>query len=319
MRHCLSVPFPEPPAMAEFEQVDLEDMNNSYFLETDDSPAASSTRLLEEALLSKHPVQFESDSWLNPFANSWVKGSQQPKHLPRRRTLLNRTTLYSIFVISILWLASIFVALGQCHRSCLAFGRSYETGFDTDLEPAWHAIRLHKVKFTGDLKIDKNGTVYRDIVGTQYVGMPTPEMDDAWVDIIRGGGVDLVGEEAKSVAGKTYQKPGGWHLSGTHVFHQLHCLNKLRKATHPEYYGHHDFEPQANWRMHLDHCIDYIRQSLQCSADMTSIAVDWNEARRRIVPNLEAVHTCRDFRHVQAWMLSGNRNAELHKIGSPSS
>ncbi|KAK5635671.1 hypothetical protein RRF57_011383 [Xylaria bambusicola] len=224
MRYCSSIPLPELPAMAEFEQLNLGDMNNSYFSDPDGSPAASSTRLLEESLPSKHPAQSESKSWLSPFAESWVKGSQQPKHSPRRRTLLSRTTLYSILVVSILWPASIFVALGQFRRSCLASGRSYETGFDTDLEPAWHAIRLHKVKFTGDLKIDKNGTVYRDIVGTQYVGIPTPEMDDAWVDIIRGGGVDLVGEEAKSVAGKTYQKPGGWYLSGTHVFHQLHCL-----------------------------------------------------------------------------------------------
>ncbi|KAJ4147635.1 hypothetical protein LMH87_002147 [Akanthomyces muscarius] len=192
--------------------------------------------------------------------------------------------------------------------------RSFETGFDTELEPIWGVISLEKIRFTGDLKVDPNGTVYREVVGRQYVGPPSPEIDDAWVDIIRGGGVDLVGVEAESVTHKTYRKPGGWWLTGTHVFHQLHCLNKLRMSTHPEYYTQHDFEPLENWRMHLDHCIDIIRQSLQCSADMTKIDVVWNEAKHRIVPDLNGEHVCRNFRQLQSWMLNGSRNSELHKI-----
>lgn len=63
-----------------------------------------------------------------------------------------------------------------------------------------------------------------------------------------------------------------------------------------------------------DHCIDIIRQSLQCSADMTKIDVVWNEAKHRIVPDLNGEHVCRNFRQLQSWMLDGSRNSELHKI-----
>lgn len=38
-------------------------------------------------------------------------------------------------------------------------------------------------------------------------------------------GVDLIGDEAQSVVGKTLQKPiGGWWLVGVDGFHQIHCV-----------------------------------------------------------------------------------------------
>jgi hypothetical protein len=76
--------------------------------------------------------------------------------------------------------------------------------------------------------------------------------------------VDLRGKEAESVVGTTYQKPGGWWLTGADVFHQLHCLvsyfqkfetvrcatlNMLREGLHPDIYTHHDPEPE--YTMHL--------------------------------------------------------------------
>jgi hypothetical protein len=36
--------------------------------------------------------------------------------------------------------------------------------------------------------------------------------------------MDLIGDEAKTIVGTTYQKPGGWWVQGVEVFHQLHCL-----------------------------------------------------------------------------------------------
>lgn len=78
-------------------------------------------------------------------------------------------------------------------------------------------------------------------------------------------GVDLRGEDANSVQGKTVEKPGGWSIVSIDVFHQLHCLvilrpvivfgwqghdlinlltqNMLRQAIRPDYYTRHDAEP----------------------------------------------------------------------------
>jgi len=48
------------------------------------------------------------------------------------------------------------------------------------LEPMWGAIELQTVRFTGGLKFDENGTTYRVVEGTQYVGEPSPAIDRAW-------------------------------------------------------------------------------------------------------------------------------------------
>ena len=121
----------------------------------------------------------------------------------------------------------------------------------SEVEPIRSSISIKKVKFTGGLKFDENGTTYRavDPGKTQYVGEPSPQLDHAWRSLIRGislhictsyfcyilwrspsanraegQGVDLRGDEAAPVADLTYQKPGGWYLTGADAFHQLHCL-----------------------------------------------------------------------------------------------
>lgn len=67
------------------------------------------------------------------------------------------------------------------------------------------------------------------------------------------------------------------------MFHQLHCLDYVRKALYPEYYVQDDVD-RLYW-MHigkfhfpscylplltrLEHCVDYLRQALMCFADAT--------------------------------------------------
>lgn len=108
-------------------------------------------------------------------------------------------------LVFIIWTLSIYATFLCTRHAYMPTSRSFETGFDTELgasrhlafarhsiancgttEPIWGVISLEKIRFTGDLKVDPNGTVYREVVGRQYVGPPSPEIDDAWVDIIRG-------------------------------------------------------------------------------------------------------------------------------------
>ncbi|KAJ5772116.1 hypothetical protein N7520_002645 [Penicillium odoratum] len=218
----------------------------------------------------------------------------------------------------------------------MSTANNYEIGFSTDLrqyssqtatlktpahngsEPAIEAIELETVRFTGDLLIDPNGTIYRNIEGKQYVREPSPDIDSAWRDIIRGTGVDLTTSDAEraGVIGKTYQKSSGHYLAGMHIFHELHCLNKLRKASHPDYYNDYDGESYDYWRQHLDHCIDSLRQTLMCNGDISLVTVDWIEARNRTVPDLDNLHTCRNFSKLQEWAL--RHNAEEHPNNHPT-
>ncbi|KAI1157807.1 hypothetical protein F5B18DRAFT_657289 [Nemania serpens] len=90
-------------------------------------------------------------------------------------------------------------------------------------KPLRAAIQLKKVKLTGGLKFNDNGTLYHVIKPgvQQYVGPLSPEIEAVWDTLLEIDGIDLKGDEASSSMGKTFQKPnGGWWLVGVDGFHQ---------------------------------------------------------------------------------------------------
>ncbi|KAI3337574.1 hypothetical protein HD806DRAFT_477025 [Xylariaceae sp. AK1471] len=205
--------------------------------------------------------------------------------------------------IAFFWVVSLYVTW-KLSSSDLAYRHdSFQYGYSTDLEPVKSELEILRYKFVGDLDWDENGTLYRpDTPGTiKYVGKPSPEIDAAWKHLIPGEGVDLIGEEAKTIVGTTFQKPGGWWVQGVEVFHQLHCLNIIRKTIDIDYYGINEMDP-ATYRLHIEHCIDALRQSFMCAADISRFQVEWNEKFHRARPVFGGVtHTCRNFEKIRAW------------------
>ncbi|KAM3486851.1 hypothetical protein MY3957_009695 [Beauveria namnaoensis] len=93
---------------------------------------------------------------------------------------------------------------------------------------------------------------------------------------------------------------------GLDVFHQLHCLNMLRKFIYLRRYnssivradGSVDF---LSWS-HLDHCIESIRQSLTCASDISTVTYRWHSTKI-LEPELRNVHMCRNFSKIREWAL----------------
>lgn len=51
-----------------------------------------------------------------------------------------------------------------------------------------------------------------------------------------------------------------------------------------------------------DHCIDALRQTVMCHADISPIPWRVNiPANKVIIPRLSTTHTCRNFTKIQAW------------------
>ncbi|KAF2163210.1 hypothetical protein M409DRAFT_26254 [Zasmidium cellare ATCC 36951] len=86
-------------------------------------------------------------------------------------------------------------------------------------------------------------------------------------------------------------------LSSVSVFHQLHCLNDVRRV----YYGLTNASDEAldMWHFtpsHMRHCFEYIRQELMCAADSSlepwqdevGGATGWNVQRQ-----------CRDYDYLK--------------------
>ncbi|KAL6903859.1 hypothetical protein GGI43DRAFT_381569 [Trichoderma evansii] len=204
-----------------------------------------------------------------------------------------------------------FLSVHKCEQYTFA------KGYETDLEPLRSVIKVQKMRFKGTLVFDDNGTLVsthdRYPEGVQYVGEPSKNIDRAWRALLEADGVDLEGSEAETIRGKTIQKPSGHWLVGVDGFHQIHCLNMLRKGLRPDYYTVRD--PEPIYSTHLNHCLDYLRQSIMCNIDLTPLPIYWDERQNRPMADMEVEHTCRDFQAVKNWVTQ--RNGLRHPFTQP--
>lgn len=113
--------------------------------------------------------------------------------------------------------------------------------------------------------------------------------------------------------------PGSGYLIVLTVFHNLHCLDSIRKALYYfvddtawnatcNPYVKADAAPidTALWAFggrdvsikHVDHCIDALRQSVMCTSDITPNVFQWT-SHERVEAHATVVHQCRDLDKVR--------------------
>jgi hypothetical protein len=79
----------------------------------------------------------------------------------------------------------------------------------------------------------------------------------------------------------------------------------IRQTLRPDYYN------VTRGLGHSDHCIDSIRQSLMCSADVTPIVWAWDEKSHRSSHRTDTLHSCRNFEKIQEWAKDNQVDGEL--------
>jgi hypothetical protein len=97
------------------------------------------------------------------------------------------------------------------------------------------------------------------------------------------------------------------------LFHQLHCLGAIRDhywklldsiLNHDEKLQ--DLAETLKSSHHINHCYDYIRQSLQCSGDMS---LEWprteHDGRRFVVDGWNIPHQCKSWVSYNLWQHRG--------------
>ncbi|KAF7983125.1 hypothetical protein HWV62_24087 [Athelia sp. TMB] len=170
---------------------------------------------------------------------------------------------------------------------------------DESYSPAWDAVEYEQRLFSK-----------ATAVPLPWQGAPSDEVDAAWEDLIDSQGTKvgltkIPKADAAKMLNHTVAVPGdeGSFATTLDVFHQLHCLNLIRKALHPDYYADHlaMHNSGAQGFNHVGHCITAIRESLMCSADITPTVFKWEETEHRTFPRLDVMHTCRNFDKIRDW------------------
>ncbi|KAI8312776.1 Cyclochlorotine biosynthesis protein O [Colletotrichum sp. SAR11_240] len=99
---------------------------------------------------------------------------------------------------------------------------------------------------------------------------------------------------------------GGGVKGFLNVFHQLHCLNLVRQYTYRNDYDYSNVTafraPEELVRGHIDHCIETIRKSLMCTADVTPVVFEKDPSRASgSKSDFNLWRKCRNFDRIQDW------------------
>ncbi|KAK5996699.1 hypothetical protein PT974_02039 [Cladobotryum mycophilum] len=135
--------------------------------------------------------------------------------------------------------------------------------------------------------------------------------DEAWhsISMKEGLGWLEVSQEKVDLMDQSSVKfnDGAGYFFGMDVFHQLHCLNYLRKKTilyNHLYPSEGEIEhQQVPPEFHIPHCIDSIRLSLQRHADVTLVSQRWANNWLEPWAVWTNKHTCRNFDAIRDWAL----------------
>ncbi|KAI1194125.1 hypothetical protein F5X97DRAFT_327876 [Nemania serpens] len=179
-----------------------------------------------------------------------------------------------------------------------------------------------EVQFIGQAEIPVEIELYRFATGvrekTDFWGAPNATTDAAWGTILNGecphtrpgranyshsflaGLVRLTSEQAGKLSAptaKSRQDPTSY-VGILEVFHQLHCLNILRRRLYSSESG---FKPGDAF--HTGHCFEYLRQSLMCLSDVNIAPINFSERKQEYAIHWDTVRECRNFGKIQQWAL----------------
>ncbi|MCJ1420489.1 hypothetical protein MMC32_006846 [Xylographa parallela] len=159
-----------------------------------------------------------------------------------------------------------------------------------------------------------------------FKGLPRPELDQAWneaylycdglplsfcggylADMLEGPNIVVSSEDLKDINRTSIELADGSGYLGTlSVFHQIHCLDYIRKYIFREDYPSLE-APERRWQ-HVDHCFDEIRLSLMCHGDIALTTWSWNATEATPYANFNVKHECRNWDSILAWTKAHQAN-----------
>ncbi|KAI0814709.1 hypothetical protein GGR55DRAFT_632897 [Xylaria sp. FL0064] len=113
----------------------------------------------------------------------------------------------------------------------------------------------------------------------RYSGLPW-EVDEAWDNLLEPINIRSTKDELRQAHSPTsddiVQVSDGGYVSVLSVYHELHCLDALRRNIFRDYYYPNATAKELEINMiHMTHCVDTIRRSLMCKADVALYTAYW--------------------------------------------
>jgi len=201
------------------------------------------------------------------------------------------------------WLAHFVLILLSSTLLCKAaqlYKRSQDQG-----EPIARELHHAVTDVGGRLPLTFEGEFFAD---SKYRGAPSPELDAEWEKLYNTGAMAISKSEMLRIqklvpsSVELPEEAEDSYQAGLEVFHQIHCLDMIRRYSYLEYYSaaQPDFA-RPIMRIHTDHCIEMLRQTLMCNSDLHVYTYNWVDRVDHSWPDFSTTKMCRNFDEVLAW------------------
>lgn len=150
-----------------------------------------------------------------------------------------------------------------------------------------------------------------------FTGSPRPELDLAWHNLLRNDNIRVPSSNlARLNLTSIFLSDGSGDLTAQlGVFHALHCLKTIRHFIYQDHYLANATEQALKTiGVHVDHCVEYIRENLMCHPDISLVTHHWTMTDEGRKPSIRdtALHECADWRSLDEW--AGKRVVDMYQL-----
>ncbi|KAF2475361.1 uncharacterized protein BDR25DRAFT_340146 [Lindgomyces ingoldianus] len=193
------------------------------------------------------------------------------------------------------WLTAYFVTIHFLLLCCFAVAVSLATESLRNSLPYTIFPELQSLQYTVKFEHATNHTQY-----SAYSGPPNDVNAVAWEALIEPLELQHAGIRPETAV---KVKDGGF-IAALGVYHELHCLNKLRYFLYDRFSMPNVTQTALDyWTDHLDHCIEVLRISLMCTADLSLYTFSWPDDPDAIFLNAHSnsPRKCVKWEQLERW------------------
>lgn len=172
--------------------------------------------------------------------------------------------------------------------------------------PALEAIAYESRTWDSASTFFRNGSVNPNRLRKE-LGPPSAESDAAWAELIQYQNIRLKKEELgeyRDQPGLVEVADGSGYYASISAYHSLHCIKRLH---HLMYFDHYypnktDQESMFIRKHHGHHCLNALRQTVQCNADLSILPMQWGPTTRTPIGLDGGHHQCVQWEKIDSWM-----------------
>ncbi|CAG8972143.1 hypothetical protein HYALB_00009691 [Hymenoscyphus albidus] len=171
---------------------------------------------------------------------------------------------------------------------------------------------------SGNIEFEKKKFL-KDFRDSEFAGDPSPELDLAWHNLFEDNNVKVDKNDLDLAGLKSVQLANGGYIAQLNVFHELHCLKKIRHWIFKDYYvlpKNYTEAELKEWPAHINHCIDMLRESIMCLGDTSLVTFTWigDGKHRTPTPWDRSSHKCVKWDSLTRWTKERSVNIETPGI-----